>query len=333
MDKNLKYNDLTFFTNEENNTLLDRFKTVLKTVEFFDILVGYFRISGFHQLYKSFENIEKIRILVGLNIDKKTFSIIETSKIEGKLDFETHSRTKEIIGKKLIEEIETSEDTQEVEKGILKFIEWLKSGKIEIKAHPTQNLHAKVYISRYFKDDRDFGNVITGSSNFSESGLVANYEFNVQLKNSNDVKYALERFEKLWSEAVDISDYYVDTVNTKTHFNENLTLYQVYLKLLYEYFKADLSLNPDLFYRNLPKNFMKIKYQEQAVTNAKKILEEYGGVFLADVVGLGKTYMATLLANQLQGRNLVIASPVLLNRDNPNSWPNVFSDFKITFVT
>ncbi len=329
MDNDLKYNDLTFFTNEKNNTLLDRFKTILKTVEFFDVLVGYFRISGFHQLYKSFENIQKIRILVGLNIDKKTFSIIETSKIEGKLDFETHSRTKEIVGKKLIEEIETSEDTQEVEKGILKFIEWLKTGKIEIKAHPTQNLHAKVYISRYFKDDRDFGNVITGSSNFSESGLVANYEFNVQLKNSNDVKYALDRFEKLWNEAVDISDYYVDTVNTKTHFNEDLTPYQVCLKLLYEYFKADLSLNPDLFYQNLPENFMKLKYQEQAVTNAKKILEEYGGVFIADVVGLGKTYMAALLANQLPGRNLVIASPALLNRDNPNSWPNVFSDFKI----
>ena len=329
MDIDLKYNDLTFFTNEENNTLLDRFKTILKTVEFFDVLVGYFRISGFHQLYKSFENIEKIRILVGLNIDKKTFSIIETSRIEGKLDFETHSRTKEIVGKQLVEEIETSEDTEEVEKGILKFIEWLKSGKIEIKAHPTQNLHAKVYISRYFKDDRDFGNVLTGSSNFSESGLSANYEFNVQLKNSSDVKYALERFEKLWNEAVDISDYYVETVNTKTHFNESLTPYQVYLKLLYEYFKVDLSLNPDLFYQNLPDNFMKLKYQKQAVTNAKKILEEYGGVFLADVVGLGKTYMAALLANQLPGRNLVIASPALLNKDNPNSWPNVFSDFKI----
>ncbi len=329
MEVNLKYNDLTFFTNEENNTLLDRFKTVLKTVEFFDILVGYFRISGFHQLYKSFENIEKIRILVGLNIDKKTFGIIETSRIEGKIDFETHSRTKEIVGKKLIEEIVTSEDTLEVEKGILKFIEWLKSGKIEIKAHPTQNLHAKVYISRYFKDDRDFGNIITGSSNFSESGLVANYEFNVQLKNSNDVKYALERFEKLWNEAVDISDYYVDIVSTKTHFNEEITPYQIYLKLLYEYFKTDLSLNPDLFYQNLPENFMKLKYQEQAVINAKKILAEYGGVFLADVVGLGKTYMAALLANQLPGRNLIIASPALLNRDNPNSWPNVFSDFKI----
>ena len=329
MDTSFNDNDLTFFTNDESGTLLDRFKTILKDVQFFDILVGYFRISGFHQLYESFENIEKIRILVGLNVDKPTFQIIETSKSKNKLDFETHSRTKEIIGKKVIKEIESSDDTQETENGILKFIEWLQEGKIEIKAHPSNKIHAKVYISRYHKDDRDFGNVITGSSNFSEAGLVANYEFNVQLKNSNDVKYALNRFEKLWNEAVDITDYYKETVMNKTHFNDTITPYQIYLKLLYEYFKTDLSLDPDLLFNYLPKGFMKLQYQEQAVINAKKILEEYGGVFLADVVGLGKTYMASLLANQIPGRNLIIASPALLNEDNPNSWPNVFNDFKI----
>ena len=330
MDNETKYTDLTFFTNEPNNTVLNRFKAILKTVEFFDVIVGYFRVSGFHQLYKSFEKIEKIRILVGLNLDKKTFQIIETSRIEGKLDFETHTRTKEIVGKELINEIENCEDSKEVEDGVRKFIEYLKSGRIEIKAHPSQSLHAKVYISRYFKDDRDFGNVITGSSNFSESGLISNYEFNVQLKNSSDVIYALEKFELLWTEAVEISDYFVDIIQDKTHLNDNITPYQIYLKLLYEYFKIDLSLDPSLFYKNLPEGFMKLKYQEQAVTNAKKILDEYGGVFLADVVGLGKTYMATLLANQLPGRNLVIASPALLSKDNPNSWVNVFLDFKIS---
>jgi superfamily II DNA/RNA helicase/HKD family nuclease len=329
MEQETKYTDLTFFTNETENTVLERFKAILKTVEFFDIIVGYFRVSGFHQLYKSFEKIEKIRILVGLNIDKKTFQIIETSKLEGKLDFETHTRTKEIVGEKLIDEIEKSEDSQEIENGIRRFIEYLKADKIEIKAHPSQNLHAKVYISRYFKDDRDFGNVITGSSNFSESGLVSNYEFNVQLKNSADVEFALEKFELLWLQAVDISDYYVDTIQNKTYLNDNITPYQIYLKLLYEYFKTDLSLDSNLFYKNIPEGFMKLKYQEQAATNAKKILDEYGGVFLADVVGLGKTFMATLLANQLPGRNLVIASPALLTKDNPNSWINVFHDFKI----
>ena len=71
------HNDLTFFTNEPGASLLDRFKKTLKHVQYFDVLVGYFRTSGFFHLYESFENIEKIRILVGLNVDKKTYEIIE----------------------------------------------------------------------------------------------------------------------------------------------------------------------------------------------------------------------------------------------------------------
>ena len=318
--------DLTFFTNEPHSTLLDRFTHTLKDVKFFDILVGYFRSSGFFQLYKSFENIEKIRILVGLSLDKRSFQIIETANNN---DFETHVKVKEIFGKELVSEVENSADTKEVEDGILKFIEYLKSGKIEIKAHPSRNIHAKVYISRYHEHDRDFGNIITGSSNFSESGLIANREFNVQLKNSQDVRFALEKFELLWKEAVDISDYYIDIVNSKTYLNDTITPYQLYLKFLYEYFQEDLSINEDLFFKNFPKDFMQLKYQEQAVINAKKILNEFGGVFLADVVGLGKTYISALLANQLPGRHLVIASPALLDKNNPNSWLNVFYDFKI----
>lgn len=322
----MKDTDLTFFTNEPGCTLLDRFAHLLKDVRFFDILVGYFRSSGFFRLYKSFENIEKIRILVGLSLDRRSFQIIETA---GYADFETHAKVKEIFGRELVSEVDNSADTKEVEDGMLKFIEYVRTGKIEIKAHPSRNIHAKVYISRYKEDDRDFGNVITGSSNFSESGLVANREFNVQLKNSIDVKFALDQFELLWLEAVDVSDFYIETVNSKTYLNDKITPYELYLKFLYEYFKEDLSINEDLFYRNFPKDFMQLKYQEQAVINAKKILDEHGGVFLADVVGLGKTFISALLANQLPGRHLVIASPALLAKDNPNSWYNVFHDFKI----
>ncbi len=67
------FTDLTFFTNNDGKTLLDRFKAILKHVSFFDVLVGYFRISGFYRLYDSLESVEKIRILVGLNADKKKF--------------------------------------------------------------------------------------------------------------------------------------------------------------------------------------------------------------------------------------------------------------------
>jgi len=319
--------DLTFFTNEPDHTLWDRFVQVLKNVKYFDILVGYFRSSGFFRLYRSFENIEKIRILIGLGIDRQAFEIIDAVRTN---DFASHAEIKNIVAQKIVAEAEKAPDTKEVEDGILKFVEYIKTGKIEIKAHPSRKIHAKVYISRFYEGDRDFGNVITGSSNFSESGLVANYEFNVQLKNSSDVKYALEKFEQLWSEAVDISGRYVDTITQRTHLSDKITPYEVYLKFLYEYFETDLSVDDELFFQNLPSGFLRLKYQEQAVINARKILEEYGGVFLADVVGLGKTFVSAMLARQLPGRNLVIASPTLLDEDNPNSWKNVFYGFGIS---
>jgi hypothetical protein len=71
--------DLTFFTNEPDATLLDRFRATLRDVQFFDVLVGYFRTSGFHLLVDALEGIEEIRILVGLGVDRQTLEIVEAS--------------------------------------------------------------------------------------------------------------------------------------------------------------------------------------------------------------------------------------------------------------
>ncbi len=101
------------------------------------------------------------------------------------------------------------------------------------------------------------------------------------------------------------------------------------MKFLYEYFKEKINIDQEeISKRYLPENFLDLSYQREAVLDAKSKLEEYGGVFISDVVGLGKTYISALLAQQLDGRSLVIAPPVLLERDLPGSWPNVFSDFK-----
>ncbi|MGC8691368.1 MAG: SNF2-related protein, partial [Caldisericum sp.] len=122
---------------------------------------------------------------------------------------------------------------------------------------------------------------------------------------------------------------YIQTVEGKTWVNQNITPYEIYLKFLYEYFKDELRQTDDIFGKYLPENFKKLEYQEQAVLNAKRLLEEYGGVFISDVVGLGKTYVTAMLASQLDGRTLVIAPPALLQKSNPGSWPNVFSDFRV----
>jgi len=92
--------------------------------------------------------------------------------------------------------------------------------------------------------------------------------------------------------------------------------------------KINLDQN-ELFRDYLPENFMDLEYQKDAVKDAQMKLEEYGGVFISDVVGLGKTFVSAMLAQQLDGRTLVIAPPALINKDNPGSWPNVFSDFGV----
>ena len=92
--------------------------------------------------------------------------------------------------------------------------------------------------------------------------------------------------------------------------------YELYLKFLYEYSRGELNLPDDIEDMYLPTGFKQLRYQEEAVLNARKVLDEYGGVFLADVVGLGKTYMSALLAQHLNEPCLVIAPPQLLDAHN-----------------
>ena len=320
----LSRTDLTFITNEPGRTLKDRFVVLIKDSKFFDCLVGYFYLSGFYNLYKALEHTEKIRILIGMGISPEAYDLLKEQE-----HLLSHFEIKKHIESEIENELAECEDKREIEEGIIKFLEWTKNKKIEIKAYPSRRLHAKLYIVTFKETDRDIGRVITGSSNFTQSGLKDNLEFNVELKNPADYKFAKQKFEELWSQAVDINETFVQTVVEKTWLNPNITPYEIYLKLLYEYFKDELSRADEITNQYLPQDFKELTYQKQAVINAKKILEEYGGVLISDVVGLGKTYVTALLVSQLDGRTLVIAPPALLDKNNPGSWPNVFKDFHI----
>ena len=317
--------DTMFFTNEPGLKLEDRFKSTLVNVETFDILVGYFRTSGFKALCNEFESIDKIRILIGLSTDKQTVEAYQKSK---QLDFlESHSNTKDIFSKELEKELYSSEDNYDVEYSIRKFVEFLRSGKLELRAFPSRDLHAKVYISKFRKDDRDYGRVITGSSNFSENGLNSQYEFNVELKNSIDVKYAQEKFDNLWAMSVDLTETYIDTINDKTWLNDTIKPYELYIKFLYEYFKEKLEKKETLEIKP-PKGFMKLEYQQEAVRTISEIVDKYNGCFLADVVGLGKTYITAMYMQNLPGKKLVICPPPIIE-----NWEDAINDFGVRSAT
>ena len=323
------HNDLTFFTNEPDRNLYERFRNILKSnTQFFDVLVGYFRTSGFYLMYPSMQEIEKIRILVGINVDDKTIKIIEEAN-EQKQSFEmSYKRVKDEFSNDIIDDLKSSANTYEVEKGARTLISWLISGKLKIRVYPKSPIHAKVYIMRknMIKVPDQYGSVITGSSNFSQSGLVNNLEFNVELKDSRDVNFALGKFEELWEESIDVKDEYVNTVINDTWVRNDITPYELFLKTLYEYFKEEINEDhSDLWEDRLPDGFMKLQYQTDAVTQAMKMLNTYNGVFISDVVGLGKTFICALLGQRLTGRKLVICPPVL-----KDYWSRTLEQFDVT---
>lgn len=322
----MNIDETSFITNEHGHTLVDRFNDLLSGTESFDCLVGYFYVSGFYQLQEKLKEVDKIRILVGMGIDSQTFHLVDDSNN----DEISTAEFRKGFSKDIIEEMNHSENSSKVEEGARQFVQWLKERKIEIRGYKKRKTHSKIYIMTARNKKWSKGKVITGSSNFTRPGLEKNLEFNVELDRVEDYNFALEEFEKLWEDSEPISDDFINTLTRKTWIRNDITPYELYLKFIYEFLKDKIwndqrDLDPEIY----PDGFKILEYQRDAVLYARDILEEHGGVFLSDVVGLGKTYMGALLAQQLRGTTLVIAPPALVKEHNPGGWKRVLREFGV----
>lgn len=321
-----------FFTNKNENTLLNKFEGIFKhtKVHYFDVLVGYFRSSGYFRIRNFLDDVSKIRILVGINVD----GLIGEAARKG-LEFNFNADiTREEFLRKLKEDIQTADYTKEVEDGILQFIKDIASGKIEIKAHPSKNIHAKIYIFRQEHEHTHagYGAVITGSSNLTQAGIESNFEFNVELRDYDDIKFASETFELLWNESINITTNFIEELKTSTYLNDEFSPFEIYIKFLIEYFGKSIEYDPESL-TDLPKGYKKLAYQIDAVNDGFNKLIKHNGFILADVVGLGKTIIATMIAkkfyftNGYRTKTLVVHPPAL----KPN-WTRTIRDFEIPNV-
>lgn len=290
-----------FFTNQDKNTLLNKFKGIFEhntDIENFDALVGYFRASGYFKVRPFLDNVPQIRILVGIDVDK----IIAKYQSKGLLFQGDANQTLIEFLSEIKLDIQESDYDQEIEQGIIQFINDVVSKKIEIKAHPSKKLHAKIYIFKPKNwNEHKSGTVITGSSNLTENGLGGtdsfNYEFNVLLNDFDDVKFASDEFERLWIEGISILPNEITKVKKETFLNDHFSPFEVYIKFLIEYFGKSVEFDPNSI-TDLPEGFKRLSYQIDAVNEGFKLLDKHNGFFLSDVVGLGKTVVGTLIAKK-----------------------------------
>jgi len=290
-----------FFTNKNSNTLLDKFKGIFENhtnIECFDALVGYFRASGYFALRPYLTEVPKIRILVGIEFDKLLLYFHDKGLL---FQGDATQTIKEFLDN-IKDDIQQADYKRDVEAGILQFVEDIATKKIEIKAHPSRKLHAKIYIFRPQNwNNHNEGYVITGSSNLTDAGLgnseVPNYEFNVILHRYDDVQFATEEFEALWKEGIPVLPVEIEKVKKETYLNDTFTPFEIYIKFLIEYFGSSVEFDPNSI-TDLPKGFKKLSYQVDAVNLGYKLMMKHNGFFLSDVVGLGKTIVATLIAKK-----------------------------------
>ena len=330
-----------FFTNRDGNTLIKEFEGVLQynpQIKNLDAIVGFLRASGYFSLRPFLDSINKVRILIGIDVDK----YIARAHQKGELFFGAEEETKEECLRLMKEDIEQSHYAKNVEDGMFQMVQDLIDSKLELRAHPSKKIHAKFYI--LYPDNYNqhcFGAAITGSSNLSGNGLgigdEKQYEFNVKLTQYDDVQFAKNEFEQLWEEAKNVpinAEDYKATLD-KTYLKSDVTPYELYIKMLMEYFSDRVLAidNDDPF--DMPDGYSKFDYQADAVIEGYQKLIRYDGFFLADVVGLGKTVIATMIAKKFLIENgpehtkiLVVYPPAV-----EQNWKTTFRDFGIDKYT
>lgn len=306
-----------FFNNTPDNSLFEKFKGIARNMyDFyaFQAVVGYFRSSGYFKLRKEFERVKKIQILVGINIDDIFRK--QSRLFMGHVDEET---IRKVYSQDFIDEVKNAGYDETTEQGILQFCQDVCEGRLEMRIHRSKNLHAKFYLllPENHNPNSD-GWVIMGSSNLSDSGMgtthTDRYELNVAMKDYDDVDYCKHEFEKLWQEAVPLNMDDIQKMKAQTHLAQQPTPYELYMKVLINNFGPQVE---DNFTMELPDGVMSIRYQFDAVIQGYQMLMQHNGFFLADVVGLGKTYVATMIAKRFIEANgsytnvLVVTPPAV----------------------
>jgi len=323
-----------FFTNDKDRNLFDKFTGIIehmKDLYAFHAVVGYFRSSGYFALQPYLEKIKEIKILVGINVDQ----MFAEAQRKGLIYFGDANKTKDEFLKWFIQDIKEAKYSEQVEKGVLQFINDLIDGKIEVRAHNSKAIHAKFYLFLpELHTTHSDGWVIMGSSNLTEAGLgikkSPNYELNIALKDFDDVEFSKNEFKQLWEQSTPILPADIQLFKQKTHIGQTFTPYELYIKFLIEYFGKNIDYDPDTV-GDLPKTYKKLSYQIDAVNQGFQMLIEHNGFFLADVVGLGKTVVAAMIAKRfliangsLNTKILVVYPPAI-----EKNWKNTFRQFGI----
>lgn len=330
-----------FITNQ-GEPLSEVIKTTIGGTQQLHFLVGYFYFSGFEQVYRSIGIDTPMRILVGMEAEFGMGGTIREvlsrsfpgfGDAEFDFGFASHEMEQSRYARTLVEAINTTDlvDEPEREQSFRFFLEKIKNGSLNIRK-TTESNHAKLYLFEYKKEfsaiARSKGSVITGSSNLTWSGLTNRHEVNVILRDAHDYADAEKIFNELWELSIPLVDEQTReqffTTIAKSWVLQLPKPWLMFIRVLDEYF-ASSRIPVTLPDRITNGKYFSTTYQTDAIAQGLQALENHAGCIIADVVGLGKSVIASAIAYNRNLRTIVISPPHL-----EQQWDGYLLDFSIS---
>lgn len=325
--------------NSPQKTLSGRLKKIIKFSTELRWLVGFFYFSGWQEVYNSLkENKEaKIRLLVGLKVGGHLSKIFEHDIQD--IDLSSDDYFDDFISSLNLAINNENQDTEEFYNQVQFFLQMIIEGRLIIRKTKEPN-HAKLYLFEMNEEEYDKhslrGYLITGSSNLTRSGLKGQHEFNVEIK---DYGYneAVEYFDDLWRSAIPITEIaerkirLIEFVEHRSHAAE-VTPFEAYALILKTFLDNQKikDLKPQVESLLEENGFKRFSYQIDAVEQGLSVIEENNGVVIADVVGLGKSVIASMIARNLDTKGLIICPPGLMgNRLDETGWWGYVKNFDL----
>ena len=324
------------------NTLTNAISKLMPSTERLDALVGYFYFSGFKEIYEQVEKVN-VRILVGMELDPSIIDklgLIEETELDNYLSSnlqpsKTAARNTYINNFAHVFNKTDIFDSKKSIEAFKVFLNKIKDGSLEIKKTPTPE-HAKFYLMTFAEDKNSGGLIpgveIMGSSNLTYSGLAGQGEHNRLLKESHYYNSDKEKFEKLWSNSENIN---IANISNFNEFENDLknklwvyakpNPYHVYIRLLEEYFGDSEVENIETPNKITNGQYSDLKYQIDAIMLGIDRLNKFNGVIIGDVAGLGKSIIASTIANNMNLQTLVICPPHLKDQ-----WEDYSFEFDYT---
>ena len=282
-------------------TLLSTLRTTLELSHRADFCVGYFNLRGWKHVDDYVEpwteNGQQARILVGMqklphDELREALSMLDARAIDNQRALRLKQRLAEQFRDQLVIGAPTNND----EAALQRLVKQLKDGKVVVKLFLRHPLHAKLYLC--FREDPVSPVVgYLGSSNLTFSGLSGQGELNVDVLDQDACSKLSQWFEDRWNDryCADITQELIAIIEESWARQELIPPYHVYLKMAYH---LSHEARAGLAEFRIPRDFgdRLFEFQKAAVKIAAHHLNKRNGVLIGDVVGLGKTLMATAVA-------------------------------------